>query len=53
MSRSTFRIIATCMLMLTTASLLSACNTIAGAGKDTSAAGHAVTNTADQTKDKM
>ena len=30
--------------------LATACNTVAGAGKDTSAAGHAVTNTAEQAK---
>jgi entericidin B len=30
--------------------LAAACNTVAGAGKDTSAAGHAVTNTAEQAK---
>ena len=30
--------------------LVSACNTIAGAGKDVSATGHAVTNTADDAK---
>jgi entericidin B len=30
--------------------LAAACNTVAGAGKDTSAVGHAVTNTADQAK---
>lgn len=29
---------------------VSACNTVAGAGKDVSAAGHAVTNTADDAK---
>ncbi len=29
---------------------LSACNTVAGAGKDVSSAGHAVTNTADGAK---
>ena len=29
---------------------LSACNTVEGAGKDVSAAGHAVTNTADDAK---
>jgi predicted small secreted protein len=29
---------------------VSACNTIAGAGKDVSSVGHAVTNTADDTK---
>ena len=29
---------------------LSACNTVAGAGKDVSSAGHAVTKSADQNK---
>ncbi len=33
-----------------TALTLGACNTIAGAGKDTSAVGHAVTNTANDAK---
>jgi predicted small secreted protein len=32
------------------AALLSACNTTAGAGQDVSAAGHAVTNSADKVK---
>ena len=30
--------------------LAAACNTVAGAGKDTSAAGHAVTDTAEKAK---
>ncbi|HEX4183468.1 MAG TPA: entericidin A/B family lipoprotein [Caulobacteraceae bacterium] len=30
--------------------LIAGCNTIAGVGKDVSAAGHAVTNTADSAK---
>jgi predicted small secreted protein len=34
-------------------SLLAACNTTAGAGQDISATGHAITNTAQDTKDKM
>ena len=29
---------------------IAACNTVSGAGKDVSAAGHAVTNTADDAK---
>ena len=33
--------------------LLSACNTTAGIGQDVSAAGHAVTNTADKVKEGM
>ena len=32
------------------ASLLSGCNTVAGAGKDTSSLGHAVTNSANGAK---
>jgi predicted small secreted protein len=35
------------------ATLLSACNTTAGVGQDVSAAGHAVTNTADKVKSGM
>ena len=39
------------ILLVAAASLsVAACNTIAGAGKDTSAVGHAVTNTADDAK---
>jgi predicted small secreted protein len=33
-----------------TAMSVAACNTVAGAGQDVSAAGHAVTNTADSAK---
>lgn len=35
------------------AALLSACNTVAGAGQDVSAAGHAVTKSADKVKSGM
>jgi predicted small secreted protein len=38
------------VLLSGAATLLSACNTTAGAGKDVSAAGHAVTNSADKVK---
>lgn len=41
------------MLAIVAAMTLSACNTMAGAGKDVSAAGTAVTNTADKTESKM
>ena len=34
----------------TSALLVAACNTVAGVGKDVSAAGHAVTQTADDVK---
>ena len=37
-------------MLLGAAITLSACNTTAGAGQDVSAAGHAVTNTADKVK---
>ena len=33
--------------------VLSACNTLSGAGEDVSAAGKAVTNTADKTKQSL
>jgi predicted small secreted protein len=47
------RIVATGLVLIGAASALSACNTIAGAGEDTSAAGHAVTHTADDVKQKL
>jgi predicted small secreted protein len=40
----------TAALLLGSASLLSACNTVAGAGQDVSSAGKAVTNGADSAK---
>ena len=36
-----------------TVSLLTACNTVEGAGEDVSAVGQGVSNAADDTKDKM
>ena len=44
------RILATVAALMTAAGALSACNTVAGAGKDVSAVGHATTNTADDVK---
>jgi entericidin B len=42
------------MFMLSGAAvLLSACNTTEGMGRDVSAAGHAVSNTAQETKQRM
>jgi predicted small secreted protein len=39
------------VLLITAAALtVAACNTVAGAGQDVSAAGHAVTNTANDAK---
>lgn len=40
-------------LLVGAAASLSACNTTAGAGKDVSAAGHAVTNGADKVKNGL
>jgi len=41
------------LIAITSMLALSACNTISGAGKDVSAAGNAVSNTAQDVKDKM
>lgn len=41
------------LIALTAMGLLSACNTIAGAGQDIEAAGNAVSNAADNAKAKM
>ena len=38
------------LAMIAASMAVAACNTVAGAGKDVSAAGHAVTNTADDAK---
>ena len=43
----------TAVLLLAAMAALSACNTVAGAGKDVSSAGTAVTNTADDAQKKM
>ncbi|GEM_PF-2484077 len=53
LKRSVAATLATMMLLAGAAIALSACNTTAGAGKDVSATGHAVTNTADDVKQKM
>ena len=37
-------------ILFSAASLLAGCNTTAGAGKDISATGHAITNEADENK---
>jgi entericidin B len=41
------------VLLSGTTALLSACNTTAGVGQDVSAAGHAVTNSAEKVKSGM
>ena len=38
------------LAMMATSMAVAACNTVEGAGKDVSAAGHAVTNTAEDAK---
>ncbi len=43
----------TLALLLAAVAALSACNTVAGAGKDVSAAGSAVTDSADKVQQKM
>jgi predicted small secreted protein len=45
-----FATVLSLVALLATATLLSACNTTAGAGQDISSAGHAVTNAADTAK---
>jgi predicted small secreted protein len=41
---------AACLVLLLTGILLSACNTTAGAGRDLSAAGRAINNSAEENK---
>jgi predicted small secreted protein len=48
--RKIFIAIAAFATLSTMTSLLSACNTTAGAGKDISATGHAITTSADKLK---
>lgn len=43
----------TLIVLSTAAMVLSACNTTEGAGQDISAAGHGVSNAAQETKDRM
>jgi len=50
MRRNVAIVLLNLVLMSGSAALLSACNTTAGAGEDVSAAGHAVTNSADKVK---
>ena len=48
--RSLSRVLAACAVLLTAATVLSACNTTAGLGQDVKATGNAVTNGADSVK---
>jgi predicted small secreted protein len=47
---TTARILATVAALAAASSTLAACNTVAGAGKDVSAVGHATTHTANDVK---
>jgi len=53
MRRSLAIMLLNLVLLSGATALLTACNTTAGAGKDVSAAGHAVTNSADKVKSGM
>ncbi len=50
MSRTFAQIFLALFLLAGAGTLLSACNTVAGAGEDMSSAGHAVTNSAEKNK---
>ena len=50
--QSTLRAVLIVAALAPVAISLAACNTTAGAGKDISATGHAITNTADDSKPK-
>ena len=50
MTRTFAKLFLTLFLLSGAGALLSACNTTAGAGEDLSAAGHAITNSAERNK---
>jgi len=50
MTRTLAKIFLTLFLLSGASAMLSACNTTAGAGEDLSAAGHAITDSADRNK---
>jgi len=50
MRKNLVAILLSILLVSGAASLLSACNTTAGAGEDLSATGHAITNSAEKNK---
>jgi len=50
MCRNISTVLMGAVLLIGTSSFLASCNTVAGAGKDVSSAGHAVTDTADDAK---
>lgn len=48
--KKTFRLLAPVLALAAALPLLSACNTTAGAGRDLSSAGHAITGSAERAK---
>ena len=48
--KTNFNLVVTMLALALAMAPLAACNTAAGVGQDVSAAGHAVTNTADKVK---
>jgi predicted small secreted protein len=53
MNRSAIRAVLVTVILAGLAPVLAACNTTAGAGQDVSAAGHAVTRSADDVKNGL
>jgi predicted small secreted protein len=53
MCRSLAIVLLNLVVLTSAAAMLSACNTTAGVGQDVSAAGHAVTNSAEKVKSGM
>ena len=51
MKRSTLRVFALLLLALATTNVLTACNTVAGAGKDIEGAGDKIEDTAEDAND--
>jgi len=51
--RATLTIVLLNLVLLSGATVLTGCNTTAGTGQDMSAAGHAVTNSAEKVKSGM
>lgn len=51
--KTNFRVVLAIFALALATAPLAACNTTAGVGQDVSAAGHAVTNTADKVKNGL
>jgi predicted small secreted protein len=50
MRKNISKVLIGAVLLIGASTFLASCNTVAGAGKDVSSAGHAVTDTADDVK---